>query len=176
MAKGSLRTSGGIRVEGLDETIRALRRFDKEAGKEAVDIFRDEAKAVQSKAKAVARRGSAAAPSNTSWIGRSATSKGAGVSLLGHKGGQRAHATEWGMGGWQYRTWGGNIRRTTQSAMKRRTFQRWHGSGFDVKGGAGPGNVIQPTIRRHLPGMEKRVATKLHALLNKTLDKAGVKR
>ncbi len=175
MAKASLRTSEGVYVEGLDETIRALRRFDKEVGREAVDIFRDEAKVVQANAKARAKL-DPAAPSNSSWIGRSATSKGAGVTLLGHKGKFRAHATEWGMGGWQHRTWGGEIRRTTQSAMKRRTFRRWHGSGFDVKGGSGPGNVIQPAIRKHLPGMEKRVATKLHALLNRTLDKAGVRR
>lgn len=174
MAKTGVRTAG-VQVQGLDETVRALRRFDKEVGKEAVNIFRDEAKVVQSKAKARAHK-DPAAPSNASWIGRSATSKGAGVKLIGHKGNYRAHAAEWGMHGWQYLTWGGTIRRTTQSVMNRRTFRRWHGSHFDVKGGTGPGNIIQPAIREHLPGMEERVATKLQALLNRTLDRAGVKR
>ena len=171
-----VQTRGGhIEVDGLEETIKALRKFDKEVGKEAVDIFRDEAKMVQASAKANARA-HPASPSSGSWIGRSATAKGAGVKLIARKGDYRAHASEWGMHRWQMRTWQGSIRGYVQSAMRRRTFRPWKGSEFDVEGGGGPGYVIQPAIRKHLPGMEKRVADQLSALLRKTLDRAGVPR
>jgi hypothetical protein len=60
--------------------------------------------------------------------------------------------------------------------MRRRTFRPWQGNQFDVKGGGGPGYVIQPAIRRHLPGMEDRVADRLQKLLSRELDKAGVRR
>ncbi len=165
---------GEIRVEGLAETIKALRKFDREVGKEAVDIFRDEAKLVQKTAKSIATK-APAATHNTGWIGRSATGKSAGVSMLPHKN-ARAYATEWGMEQWQYRDWSGKQRGTVQKAMKRRTFKSWRGNKFTVRPGPGPGHVIQQSIRNHLPGMEKRVAKRLHALLNKQLDRAGVKR
>lgn len=166
---------GGIEVDGLAESIRALSKWDKEVRREAVEIFRDEAKTVQAAAKANAKA-HPASPSSTSWIGRSATGQGAGVKLIAAKGNSRGHATEWGMAGWQYRNWQGRIRRTVQYAMRRRTFLPWKGNQFDVRGGGGPGYVIQPAIRRHLPGMEERVADKLQALLRRELDRAGVPR
>ena len=175
MARGSTSTrQTGVQVEGLDESIRALGKWSKESKREAVDIFRDEAKAVQSKAKARAKA-HPAAPGSTAWIGRSATGKGAGVKLIARKGDSRAHATEWGMHRWQHRTWQGRVRGTVQRVMKRRTFQSWRGNAFDVKG-SGPGYVIQPTIRAHLPGMEKRVADRLQKLLIRELNRAGVPR
>lgn len=167
---------GGVEVEGLKESIRALSRWDKGARSEAVDVFRDEAKAVQSKAKARARD-SAASSSSTSWIGRSATGSGAGVKLIGAKGDSRGWATEWGMHAWHIRPWGKSTTRGyVQTAMRRRTFKPYKGVVFDVKGMSGPGYVIQATLRRHLPGMEERVADKLQALLRRELDKAGVPR
>ena len=174
MVKTSLRTTG-VQVEGLDGTIRALRRFSKEAGKEAVDVFRVEAKMVQAKATANAH----AHPSSsgaTGWIGRSATGKGAGVSLLGSKTRMRPNATEFGMHRFQYRKWGGGIRGTVQRVMRRRTFRAWKGNQHDLSGASGPGYVIQPAIRKHLPGMEERVANRLSNLLRRQLDKAGVPR
>ena len=171
-----VQTRGGhIEVDGLAETIKALRKFDKEVGKEAVAIFRDEAKRVQASAKGNARR-HPSQPSSGAWIGRSATATGAGVKLIASKGDRRGYASEWGMHRWQMRNWAGRVRGYTQSAMKRRTFRRWGGNQFDVKGTTGPGYVIQPAIRTHLPGMEERVAGQLTALLTKTLDRAGVPR
>lgn len=164
----------GIQVEGLDETIKALGKFSKEFRGEAVEIFRDEAKTVQGKAKARAQA-HPSAPRNTAWIGRSATSKGAGVKLKASHGKGLGMATEWGMHKFQYRTWSGSIRRTVQRAMSRRTFRPWKGNNFKVKGNV-PGYVIQPAIRDHLPGMEKRVADRLQRLLTKALDRAGVRR
>jgi hypothetical protein len=174
MARADVR-GGGIQVEGLSETIRALGKWDKAARKEAVEIFRDEAKAVQSAAKARAPSSHPGAPSNTAWIGRSATGTGAGVSLLGAKNG-RAAATEWGMHTWHIPRKRGGSTGYVQSALRRRIFKPWVGNQFDVKGGTGPGYVIQTTIRRHLPGMEDRVADKLQALLVRELNKAGVPR
>ena len=173
----AVQTRGGhIEVEGLAETIKALRKFDREVGKEAVNIFRDEAKTVQAQAKANAKA-HPASPSSSSWIGRSATGTGAGVKLIGTKGGGRAHATEWGMHRWHIREWGASTARGyIQSAMRRRTFKAWGGNQFDVKGGSGPGYVIQPAIRRHLPGMEQRVADRLQELLVRALNQAGVPR
>ena len=175
MASNTQVRGGHIEVEGLAETIRALSRWDKAARKEAVEVFRDEAKTVQASAKANARA-HPASPSSGSWIGRSATGQGAGVKLIAKKGNYRAHASEWGMYRWQMRTWSGRIRGYVQSAMKRRTFRPWSGNQFDVKGSSGPGFVIQPAIRKHLPGMEKRVADRLSKILSRELDKAGVPR
>ena len=160
---------GGVEVDGLAESIRAISRWDKAVRKEAVEIFRDEAKIVQAKAKANARAHPASS-SATSWIGRSATGQGAGVKLIAHKGGGRGYATEFGMHKWHYRDWHGNVQNTIQSAMRGRTFDRFVG----ITGGVGPGYVIQPAIRAHLPGMEKRVANKLSALLTRELNRAGV--
>ena len=172
MARAQVR-GGHIEVVGLAETVRALGKFSKETRAEAIDIFRDEAKTVQATAKARAQA-HPASPSSTSWIGRSATGTGAGVKLIAAKGDHRAHASEWGMHRWQIRSWSGRIRGYVQSAMRRRTFRPWSGNHFDVKGSSGPGYVIQPAIRQHLPGMEERVADRLSKLLTKTLDKAGV--
>ena len=166
--------STGVQVKGLDESIKALGRYSKEVRGEAVDIFRDEAKAVQGKAQARAAA-HPSAPRNKAWIGRSATAKGAGVKLKASHGKGLATATEWGMHKFQHRTWSGSIKGTVQSAMKRRTFRPWKGNNFKVTGNV-PGYVIQPAIRDHLPGMEKRVADKLSALLTRTLDRAGVPR
>ena len=171
MAVKTRTLGGGIEVDGLAESIRAISRWDKEVRKEAVEIFRDEAKIVQAKAKANARA-HPAAPSSSAWIGRSATGKGAGVTLLPNKGDSRAYATEFGMHKWQYRDWHGKVWGTVQGAMRRRTFSRYVG----MTGGLGPGYVIQPAIRAHLPGMEKRVADRLSALLTRELNKAGVPR
>jgi hypothetical protein len=176
MARAAVR-GGGIEVDGLAETMRALRRFDKEVGKEAVDIFRTEAKAVQADAKAHARGAHPAAPSNTAWIGRSATGQGAGIKLKAHHGRGMGLAVEWGAHRWHIRAWPAEkTRGYIQSAMRRRTFRVHQGKGFDVKGSGGPGYVIQPAIRRALPGMEKRVADKLQALMVRELNKAGVPR
>lgn len=160
---------GHVEVVGLEETIKALRRFDREVGKEAVDIFRAEAKTVQAIARANMKAAGPAATGRKGWIGRSATAKGAGVKLIARSG--RAHQAEWGMHRWQL--WG---RGTVQTALSRRTFRPWKGNAFDVRGGGGPGYVIQPAIRSHLPGMEPRVAGLLSLLLRRTLDKAGVPR
>jgi hypothetical protein len=158
----------GVEVVGLDESIRAIRKFDKKAGAEAVAIFREEAAAVQASARARAAA-HPAAPSARGWIGRSATSKGAGVKLIARRG--RAHATEWGMH--RHELWG---RGFLQRLMQRRTFRPWSGNAFKVTGGGGPGYVIQPAIRDHLPGMAPRVAGKLTLLLRKLLDAEGVPR
>ena len=175
MARASVR-GGGVEVEGLAESIRALRKFSKEAGREAVDIFRDEAKEVQKKAKRRVRGSHPSAPSSTSWIGRSATGKGAGVKLTAKGGDYRAHATEWGRHLHQYKPWNRtDIWRIPQRLMRVRTFNDWSGNQFDVKG-SGPGYVIQPTIRQHLPGMEERVADRLSKLLRRILDREGVPR
>ena len=141
---------GGVEVEGLAESIRAISRWDKAVRKEAVEIFRDEAKIVQARAKSNAQR-HYAAPSNTAWIGRSATGKGAGVKLRAAPSDGRGYATEFGMDSWQYRNWQGDIKGTVQHAMRHRTFNPFVG----ITGGVGPGYVIQPAIKAHLPGMEK---------------------
>ena len=165
--------SGRIEVEGLSESIRALNKWDKKVKGEAVDIFRDEAKMVQKKAQA--RLSLVPSAPRKAVIGRSATGAGAGVKLRGSAF-PRAFATEFGMHKWHQRTWGGTVRGWVQSALSRRTFLPYKGVQFDVKGGSGPGYVIQHTLRKVLPGMEERVADRLSKLLTKELNKAGVPR
>ena len=165
MARTQTRTGAGVEVIGLKETVRALGRFRREAGREAVAIFRTEAKKVQARARSHAQAAGPAATGRASWVGRSATQRGAGVRLNARTG--RAHQAEWGMHRWQI--WG---RGTTQTAMSRRTLQPWRGNQFDVRGGSGPGYVIQPAIRAHLPGMERRVARQMSALLTRLQSRA----
>jgi len=162
---------GAVRVDGLAESMRALNKFSPALRKEAVNIFRAEAITVQAKAKANAQAHPASSR-RTGWIGRSATNLGAGIKLNPNAkgGGSRAYATEFGMDSWQYRNWQDKMKGTVQKAMKSRTFYPFVG----VSKGLGPGYVIQPAIRAHLPGMSERVTKRLHALLNRELDKAGV--
>ncbi len=167
---------GGVEVDGLAQSIRALGKLDGEYKKEAVQVFRDAAKDVQARAQknigVVGRY-----PNNRGMIGRSATSTGAGVKL-------RASKYPWAYGAefgevvanipqhgtrWQTKEMG-------QSQFKRRTFG-FHKppTSSDMAKNTG-GYMIQPVLRARLPKIEEEVSTKLVKLIDKAMRKAGVPR
>lgn len=159
----------GLEVEGVSESIRALRRWDAAAAKDAVGVFRKESKRVQAVARG-APRVHASQPSARGWIGRQASARSAGVKLNAARQ-SRAWATEWGMRkAWVFG------RLMAQTEMSRRTFSEHHGTEFDVDSATGPGYVIQPAIRRELPRIEENLADELLELWNVIADRAGVPR
>lgn len=158
MAKKSAR-SVGVEVDGLTETLKALNKFSKVAGKEARDEIREVTKRVQLEARAV-DSGSASEPRSGAWIGRSVLQTGAAI-VLRASAKPRALSTEFGS--YTHDVYG---RDRPQRYMRRRTWQPWRRDGY----------VIQPTIKRLLPWAEREIARRLDAVLSRSLDKAGVPR
>lgn len=168
----------GVKVDGLAESIKALAKVDKKYRKEAVEVFRDAAKSVQQESqKAIGRVGRY--PKRRGMIGRSATGKGAGVTL-------NANKYPWALGAEygeqvanvprKYRGGRGGTQEWPQTALKRRTFGIWRPpTSVDMFVNRG-GYMIQPVLRRRLPAIENDVATKLNVITNKALRSAGVPR
>ena len=160
---------GGIEVDGLAESIKALGRLDGEYKKEAVEVFRDAAKDVQRRAQAnigaVGRY-----PGRKGIVGRSATSTGAGVKL-------RASKYPWAYGaefGEVVADVYGNP--VGQSRFKRRTMGEFKPpTSSDMFTNTG-GYMIQPVLRARLPKIEEQVADALTKLIDKALRDAGVPR
>ena len=158
---------GGIEVDGLAETVRALGKLDKEYKREAVDIFRDQSKKVQAQSQALIGK-VGRYPKAKGMIGRSATSTGAGVKL-------RASKYPWAYGA-EYGEVVASVygRPVGQYRMRRRT----HGpfkppTSSDMAKNTG-GYMIQPTIRRLLPSIADDAGTRMTKLVDKAMRKAGV--
>lgn len=159
----------GLQVDGLTEAMKALGRLDKEYRREAVDIFRDVAKDVQSRAQSsIGNAGSY--PRKKGMIGRSATSKGAALKL-------RASKYPWAYGA-EYGEIVAHVygRPVGQSRMKRRTMGRHKPpTSSDLFKNTG-GYMIQPAIRKRGPHIIREVDTRMVALIDKAMRKAGVPR
>ena len=160
---------GGVEVDGLAESIRALGKLDGEYRKEAVAVFRtvatDIQKRSQAKIGAVGRY-----PTRSGIIGRSATGTGAGVTL-------RASKYPWAYGA-EYGEAVANVfgPKYPQQKMKRRTFGTFRPpTSSDMWTNSG-GYMIQPTIRAAMPKIQDQVATQLTALIDRALRDAGVPR
>ena len=161
--------SGGVTVDGLTESIKVLGKLDKGYRKEAVAILRVGAKDVAKQSRAQLNRvGRYPSGSPASSIGFSATGKGAGVKL-------RAHSRPWLLGA----EFGEVVAHVYghpvgQSRFRRRTFGRWKPpTSKDLNKNTG-GYIIQPTIRRLLPKIEKQVARDLDELTKRAFRKGGV--
>lgn len=166
---------GGVEVDGLAESINALGRLDGKFKKEAVGIFRYEAKKVQGRSqKMIGRYGRY--PKTKGMIGRSATSTGAGVKL-------RASKYPWALGA-EYgervahipinRNGSPDFSLRNQSVFKARTQAQFRpptsSDMFKNKGGY----MIQPTIRAALPGIQENVEQQLSMLIQNAMRQAGV--
>lgn len=165
---------GGIEVDGLAESLRALKRLDGEYRKEAVQIFRDVATDVQKKSQS--RIGKVGRyPTKTGMIGRSATGTGSGVKL-------RASAFPWAYSA-EYGEAVANIpqsnhgtKKYPQHAFKRRTMGVFKPpTSSDMWTNTG-GYMIQPTIRARMPWIQKKASTDMQELIVKALRSAGVPR
>ena len=160
---------GGVEVDGLAESIRALNKLNGEYKKEAVGVFREAATDVQKRSqKAIGKVGRY--PTRKGIIGRSATSTGAGVKL-------RASKYPWAYGaefGEVVADVYGNP--VGQRRLKRRTFGEFKPpTSSDMFANTG-GYMIQPVLRARLPHIEKQVSEDLTALIDKAMRQAGVPR
>lgn len=164
--------STSFEVDGLSEAVKAMSRFDKETGKAARDEMRAAAVKVQkaAQAKSKGRPGGGSYPRRLGMIGRSVTTKGAGINLRGKK-----YPWAWGAEFGARRAWVfGRV--TTQGKLRRRQFPVWRGSQFVTRGRSGPGWIIQPTIRKMLPQITEEIADGMSKVLSDALTKAGVPR
>lgn len=160
---------GGLEIDGLAESIRALKKLDPGYRKEAVQIMRDVATDVQHRAQAkigtVGRY-----PKRKGIIGRSATGAGAAVKL-------RASKYPWAYGA-EY----GEVIATVfdnnipQRRFRRRTFGTFKPpTSSDMFKNTG-GYMIQPVIRARLPWIEKTASEDMTRLIDKAMRRAGVPR
>jgi hypothetical protein len=100
-------------------------------------------------------------------VGRSATMKGAAVTLKGGK-----YPWAWGAEYGARRAWVfGRV--TTQNQLRRRQFPVWRGNQFVTRGVSGPGWIIQPALRENLDRVLDRLADGLAEVIDRTFNQAG---
>ena len=160
---------GGISVDGLNETIRALGKVDKRLKAEAVDTMRDGAKRVQADAQGRMGAGGYRMKRNKGMIGRSATSTGAGIKL-------RASKYPWAYAA-EYGEVVGNVfgPRVGQYRFRRRTAAPFKPpTSSDMAKNTG-GWMIQPAIRKHLPELRLEAGRKITELVTRSMKSSGVK-
>lgn len=128
--------SPALRVEGLNDTARALRRVNRDLPRVLALIHREAATDVQRGAQA--RLAGEPVPKRTGVIGRSASARQASV-VLKYSRYPWAAGAEWG-------------------SIRYRQFRRWRGNQFTPALPGGPGYLIQPTIASKLSDIEREYA------------------
>ncbi len=168
MGKTTVLRGGGVEIDGLSQSVRALQKIDRKYRQEAVQVFRDAATDVQK----VAQRAIGSVgryPTNRGMIGRSATNTGAGVKLRARKypwaqGAEYGEATMHVFGVPYY-----------QSHLKRRTMGRFRPpTTTNLMKNTG-GYMIQPAIRQRLPKWEKEAGKRLQEITTRAMRQAGVR-
>ncbi len=163
------KVGGGIAVDGLAETIRALGKVDRRLKAEAIDVLRDGAKIVQVQAQGRIGAGGYRLRRNKGMIGRSATSTGAGIKLRGSKY-PWAFAAEYGER--VAHVYGRPVR---VSRFKRRTVAPHKPpTSTDLSKNRG-GYMIQPSIRKLLPVLREDAGERITALVTEAMRAEGVK-
>jgi len=153
---------GGLQIDGLREAVNGLKRVNPKLKAEAVDVMRDAAKIIQSKSQSrIGNHPGYGMPSPRGMIGRSTTSKGAGVRL-------RRSRYPWAGGGEYgvvYARVHGTWRR--ESRFKRSIYAPFKPPTsrdlFKNKGGY----WIQPTIRKEGPKVVDEASRRLMRILFK---------
>ena len=160
-----------IHAPDLSSAIRALGKVDKAAQKEAVQVLREAAIKGQreSQARLTVRPGGGSYPRRRGQYGRFADQKGAGLKLAGAK-----YPWAWGAEFGAKRAWLPRGQVTLQSKLRRRQFPVWRGSPKVVRGKAGPGWIMYPTIRRLLPEIETDLQKGLADVFERSMRQAGV--
>lgn len=160
---------GGLEVDGLAAAVRALQKVSPELKREAVEVFRDQAKDVQRRAQArIGRVGRY--PRRKGMIGRSATSTGAGVKL-------RASKYPWALGAeYGEKTMHVHGHPARQFTLDARTMGVFNPPTSSDMGKNRGGYMIQPVIRARMPFITKDVSERMLLLYDKAFRKAGVPR
>jgi hypothetical protein len=125
-----------LKVEGLDETVRGLRKIDKELPKVLALQHREAATNIQQGAQR--RLAGEPVPKRTGVIGRSATARHATITL-------KYSRYPWAAG-------------AEFGSIRYRQFRRWRGNQFTPQLPGGPGYLIQPTIAQKLPQLDNDYA------------------
>jgi len=174
-----------IEVDGLKESIRFLGKVDKDLRKEAVNIIKKNTLKVKAEAQrrymsapGVRRNGY---PGGKTAIVHRASGKGASVGINRTARNPSIFPAEFGAYLQAIPNYAGpgkkrRSRSVSQNAMRRRTFPVWRGNQFKPRGSAGPGWIVQPTIRKWMPKFDKQLANDLMPVFNKAARKAGVPR
>ena len=175
-----------IQVDGLTESIKFLGKVDKELRKEAVNVLRKGALKIkgESQQRMAATPGvrRSSYPLFKSAIIHRASGKGASVGInRAASNGRNAtiFAAEFGAGSqWipYNRGAGKRGRFVPQNSMRRRTFPVYRGNQFKSRGKAGPGWIVQPTIRKWVPKIEDQLEADMEKVFNKAARRAGVPR
>lgn len=172
-----------IELEGLDDAIKAIRRFDREAAKEVTRAIRFHAKPILKQARAfvAASRGTHKRIKSTA-VALSVTSRGAALKLrpsvspliwaadLGMiAGGMVPRRTAKGRGvGTRYdRPYGG------QGESFQNRYRGFYGTSI-TKGRTG--EIMGEAVRRGIVKFERRIANDLDDLLDEIMNRAGVPR
>ena len=158
--------------------MRALGRVDKEARKEAVGVLRDESRRMQAitHGKLSARPGGGTYPRRKGMIGRFANSKGAGLTLRASRYPWAIRAEYGADAGWTPLRSGGIRRHKSVAGWRRRQFPVFKGYQFVAGSAAGPGWIIQPTIREQLPQTVKNLERGLTRVFTESMSMEGVGR
>jgi len=173
-----------IEVDGLAETLKLLRRVDKDLRKEANAVLKEHVMIVKRKSQAriqhtpgVRRNGY---PISKGAIVHRASSMKAGVGInRASRTGRNAAIFPAEFGAYtQFVPWGGKHRgrHMSQNAMRRRTFPVWRGNQFKPRGASGPGWIVMPIIRTEVPKLEHSLIIDLRVVFDKAARRAGVPR
>jgi len=165
--------TGGLKIDGLTESIKALRKLDPKYRPEAIGIIRDIAKDLQKRSqRRIGNHPQYRLPKNKGMIGRSATATGGGLKL-------RASKYPWAYAG-EYgevvaSVFGRPVGQDTR--FKRRTAAPFKppSAGGDLSKNKG-GYWIQPTIRKRFPHMMRQFDTEFIKLIDKAMRQSGVPR
>jgi len=164
--------TGGVQIDGLEASIKALRKLGPEYRKEAVGVIRDITKDIQKRSQArIGNHRDYRLPKNRAMIGRSATGKGGGVKL-------RASKFPWAYAG-EYgevvaAVFGRNRRQSSFRARTAAPFKPPSPSS-DMSKNTG-GYWIQPTIRKRFPHIMSEFDTEFVKLIDKAMRRSGVPR
>ncbi len=168
-------TTGGLRIDGLDESVRALVRLNPQFKKEAFDTLVDGAKKLQRASQAKIGAGGYRMRRNRSMIGRTQATIRLNASKY-----PWALQAEFGEK-WAnipvYRGTGrrGGTRFKPQSSFRRRTAAPYKKpTSSDPTKNRG-GYMIQPSLRKLVPKLQKEAGVRITKLVQSEMRKAGVR-
>ena len=156
MAAQNITAGGAIKIDGMDESLKGLRRANADLPKVVAKVSREIAK---NPVAARARKKWGAQPINSSKANKaitaSGTARGAAINLRASAV-PTAAAVEYGAH--IHYVFG---RPVPARELSRRVFKPWRGNQFTVSAGASTGYVVQDAIRETLPIVERRFQTEV---------------
>ena len=164
MAAQNITAQGAITIDGMDESIKGLRKADKNLPKLVAKVSREIAKdpvAAKARKKWSAQRINSSKANKA--ITASGTARGAAINLRASAV-PSAAAVEYGTH--IHYVFGHPI---PAREMKRRVFLPWRGNQFTVAPGASTGYVVQDAIRETLPIVERRFQAEVFDAVEKAV-------